>query len=128
MAENDDLPASASGSLIVFGGSEIRRVWLDGEWWFSVVDIVGALSESASPAKYWDQMKRRAKDSMGIDLSTLCRKVRLTGADGKSYASEAVNTKNAFRIIQSIPSARAEPFRQWLAQVGYERLQEIENP
>ncbi|MBI1825562.1 MAG: Bro-N domain-containing protein [Planctomycetes bacterium] len=116
------------GKIIVFGAKQIRRAWVDDEWYFSVVDIIGALTDSAAPAKYWDAMKRREKESSGLDLSTLCRKVRLTGADGKSYASDAVNTENAFRIIQSIPSPKAEPFKRWLAQVGYERVQEIENP
>jgi DNA-damage-inducible protein D len=119
---------SPEGKIIVFGAKQIRRAWVDGEWYFSVVDIVGALTDSTAPAKYWDAMKRREKESSGADLSTLCRKVRLTGADGKSYASEAVNTETAFRIIQSIPSPKAEPFKRWLARVGYERVQEIENP
>jgi len=73
-------------------------------------------------------MKRREQASSDVDLSTLCRKVKLTGADGKTYASEAVNTESAFRIIQSIPSPKAEPFKRWLAEVGYRRVQEIENP
>ena len=73
-------------------------------------------------------MKRREQESSGVDLSTFCRKVRLPGADGKMYASDAVNTESAFRIIQSIPSPKAEPFKRWLAEVGYQRVQEIENP
>jgi len=118
----------SQGKIIVFGAKQIRRAWVDGEWCFSVVDVIGALTDSAAPAKYWDAMKRREGESSGFDLSTLCRKVKLTGADGKTYASEAVNTENAFRIIQSIPSPKAEPFKRWLAQVGYERVQEVENP
>ncbi len=128
MAESNEPPAGPDKSLVVFGAKEIRRAWINDEWWFSVVDIVGALTDSASPAKYWDAMKRRAKEASGIDLSTFCRQERITRADGKSYATEGVNTKGAFRIIQSIPSAKAEPFKQWLAQTGYERVQEIENP
>jgi DNA-damage-inducible protein D len=120
--------SDSQGKIIVFGAKRIRRNWVDGEWYFSVVDIVGALTDSASPAKYWDAMKRREKAGSGVDLSTFCRKVALTGADGKTYRSDAVNTQGAFRIIQSIPSAKAEPFKRWLAQVGYERVEEIENP
>jgi len=116
------------GKIIVFGAKQIRRAWVDEEWYFSVIDVIGALTDSAAPAKYWDAMKRREKESSGADLSTLCRKVRLTGADGKSYASEAVNTENAFRVIQSIPSPKAEPFKRWLAKVGHERVQEIGDP
>ncbi len=126
MSEN--LPPDSQGKIIVFGARQIRRAWVDEQWYFSVVDIVGALTDSASPPKYWDAMKRREKAASGIDLSTLCRKVALTGADGKTYRSEAVNTESAFRIIQSIPSPKAEPFKRWLAEVGYQRVQEIENP
>lgn len=123
-----NLPSESQGKIIVFGAKQIRRAWVDEEWYFSVVDIVGALTDSAAPAKYWDAMKRRERQSTAVDLSTFCRKVPLTGADGKTYVSEAVNTENAFRIIQSIPSPKAEPFKRWLAAVGYERVQEIENP
>lgn len=125
---SEELPRESQGKMIVFGAKEIRRRFVEGEWYFSVVDIIGALTDSVAPAKYWDAMKRREKASSGVDLSTLCRKVALTGADGKTYRSEAVNTENAFRLIQSIPSPKAEPFKQWLAKVGYERVQEIENP
>ncbi len=124
----DQLPSDSTGKLVVFGGKRIRRTWVDDQWFFSVVDIVGALTDSASPPKYWDAMKRREKAASGVDLSTFCRKVALTGADGKTYKSDAVNTEAAFRIIQSIPSPKAEPFKRWLAEVGYQRVQEIENP
>ena len=126
MSEN--LPAEAQGKIIVFGAKQIRRAWVDQKWFFSVIDIIGALTDSASPPKYWDAMKRREKEDSGVDLSTFCRKVALTGADGKTYRSDAVNTQAAFRIIQSIPSPKAEPFKLWLAEVGYQRVQEIENP
>jgi hypothetical protein len=89
-------PGAGEGHLIVFGGKQIRRAWLDNQWYFSVIDIIGALTDSASPPKYWDAMKRREKESSGVDLSTFCRKVRLTGADGKSYASDAVVTVAGF--------------------------------
>jgi hypothetical protein len=125
---NEQPSSGTENQLVVFGGREIRRAWVDGEWYFSVVDIVGVLTDSASPPKYWDAMKRREKSSSGINLSTFCRKVGVTGADGKTYKSEAVSTESAFRIIQSIPSPKAEPFKRWLAKVGHERIQEIENP
>ena len=118
----------AQGKMVVFGAKRIRRAWVDDQWYFSVIDIVAALTDSASPPKYWDAMKRREKASSGVDLSTFCRKVPLTGADGKTYKSDAVNTEAAFRIIQSVPSPKAEPFKRWLAQVGHERIREIENP
>ncbi|MSQ28014.1 MAG: hypothetical protein EXR51_07750 [Dehalococcoidia bacterium] len=114
--------------MIVFGAKQIRREWVDDQWFFSVVDIIGALTDSDAPSKYWTAMKRREEKTSGIQLSTICRQLKLTSADGKSYRTEAVNTEAAFRIIQSIPSPRAEPFKRWLAEVGYQRVQEIENP
>lgn len=120
--------STPQGQIIVFGAREIRRIWHDEQWFFSIVDIVAALTDSPNPRDYWYRMKRREKESSGIELSTLCRQLKLTSADGKAYKTEVVNTEAAFRIIQSIPSPKAEPFKRWLAQVGYQRVQEIENP
>lgn len=114
--------------LAVFQGKQVRRVLHKNEWHFSVVDIIAVLTDSDNPRDYWYRMKRREKESSGIELSTFCRQLKLTSSDGKSYKTEAVNTEAAFRIIQSIPSPKAEPFKRWLAKVGYERVQEIENP
>ena len=114
--------------IVVFGAKQIRRTFEDGEWFFSVVDIIGALTDSDNPRDYWYRMKQRENESSGIQLSTFCRQLKLTSSDGKSYKTESVNTRSAFRIIQSIPSPKAEPFKQWLAKVGYERVQEIEDP
>lgn len=125
---SDRPPSESHGKIVVFGAKQIRRAWHEGEWYFSVVDIVGALTDSPNPRDYWYRMKRREKESSGIELSTFCRQLKLTSADGKAYNTEAVNTESAFRIIQSIPSPKAEPFKRWLAQVGYDRVQEIENP
>ena len=125
---SEAFPVDSHGKIIVFGAKQIRRVWLDGEWFFSVVDIIGALTDSDNPGDYWYRMKRREKESSGIEFSTLCRQLKLSSSDGKSYKTDCVNTAAAFRIIQSIPSPKAEPFKQWLAKVGYERVQEIENP
>ncbi len=125
---SDQLLPDAQGKIIVFGAKQIRRTFIDGEWFFSVVDIIAALTDSDNPRDYWYRMKRREKESSGIELSTLCRQLKLTSADGKSYKTEAVNTESAFRIIQSVPSPKAEPFKRWLAEVGYQRVQEIENP
>lgn len=114
--------------LVVFQGKQVRRVLHNNEWFFSVVDIISALTDSDNPRDYWYRMKRREKESSGIELSTFCRQLKLTSSDGKSYKTDTVNTEAAFRIIQSIPSPKAEPFKRWLAKVGYERVQEIENP
>jgi len=120
--------SETAGKMIVFGAKQIRRDWVDEQWYFSVVDIVAALTDSDAPSKYWTAMKRREETASGIQLSTLCRQLKLTSSDGKTYKTDCVNTEAAFRIIQSIPSPKAEPFKRWLAQVGYERVQEIENP
>jgi DNA-damage-inducible protein D len=114
--------------LVVFRGKEIRRVLEKNEWFFSVVDIIEALTDSDNPRDYWYRMKKREKESSGVELSTLCRQLKIQASDGKKYLTDMVNTENAFRIIQSIPSPKAEPFKRWLAKVGYERVQEIEDP
>ena len=124
----EELPGDSGGKIIVFGSKQIRRIWRDGEWYFSVVDIIEVLTDSNAPTKYWTAMKRREEEGSGFQLSTICRQLKLTSADGKSYKTDCVNVKSAFRVVQSIPSPKAEPFKQWLAQVGYERVQEIENP
>lgn len=114
--------------IVLFQGKRVRRVLLDGEWYFSIIDIVEVLTDSAKPRDYWYRMKKREQASSGTELSTFCRQLKLAAADGKKYQTEAVNTESAFRIIQSIPSKKAEPFKQWLARVGKERIDEIENP
>lgn len=98
------------------------------EWWFSVVDVVGALTDSNKPRVYWNAMKTRVKQHEGFELSTVCRQLKLRSSDGKDYLTDCSNTEGIFRIIQSIPSPKAEPFKRWLAKVGYERVQEIEDP
>lgn len=116
-----------AGKLVVFKGKQIRRVFHNGEWFFSVVDIVGALTDSDNPRVYWATMKRREEESSGQSFA-FCKQLKIPSADGKSYSTDAVTAEGAFRIIQSIPSPKAEPFKRWLAKVGYERVQEIENP
>jgi hypothetical protein len=117
-----------STQIALFKGKEIRRAIQGNEWYFSVVDIIAALTDSNKPRDYWYRMKKREKESSGTDLSTICRQLKIPSSDGKMYVTEVVNTENAFRIIQSIPSPKAEPFKRWLAKVGYERVQEIEDP
>ena len=114
-------------ALVVFQDKKIRRIWHNNEWHFSVIDVVAALTDSTDPKDYWYRLKKRELES-GVELSTFCRQLKLPSADGKYYATDCSNTKDMFRIIQSIPSPRAEPFKLWLAKVGYERVQEIENP
>jgi hypothetical protein len=110
-------------ALVVFEGTKIRRTWHDEQWYFSVVDIIQVLTDSGSPRQYWGVLKSRE-----TQLLTICLQLKLPSSDGKYYNTDCVNTENAFRLIQSIPSKKAEPFKRWLAKVGYERVQEIEDP
>ena len=113
--------------LVVFQNKSIRRVFADGEWFFSVVDVVEALTDSLNPGAYWRKLKQRLT-AEGSQVVTICHGLKLPANDGKNYKTDCANVKGMFRIIQSIPSPKAEPFKQWLAQVGYDRVQEIENP
>ena len=117
-----------NNKIVVFESRQIRRVWHKEEWWFSVVDVVEILSESSNPAVYWRVLKKRLKDEGSAQTVTNCNGFKLTAADGKLRLTDCANTETMFRIIQSIPSPKAEPFKAWLARVGYERIQEIENP
>lgn len=116
-----------TGKIIVFQDKKIRRIWYDGEWYFSVVDVVAALTESANSRRYWSDLKISLRNE-GFELYEIIVQLKLPSKDGKLYATDCANTKSLFRIIQSIPSKKAEPFKQWLAKVGYERIEEIENP
>ena len=114
--------------IAIFQQKEIRKVIHNNEWWFSVVDVVRALTDSLDPNDYWFKMKIRVKNEDKIELSTICRQLKLIAPDGKMRETDCANTEGLFRIVQSIPSPKAEPFKRWLARVGYERVQEIEDP
>ncbi len=114
--------------LVVFQDKKIRRVWHNEEWYFSVVDVVGILSESTDSRNYWKVLKHRLLEEGSNETVTKCNQLKLIAEDGKLRESDCANVQTLFRIIQSIPSPKAEPFKQWLAKVGYERVQEIENP
>ena len=113
-------------SLVVFEGKKIRRTWYEDKWHFSVVDIIQVLTGSPTPRQYWGKVKDR--EFKAIELSPIWVRLRLPSSDGKFYVTDCANTEAMFRIIQSIPSKKAEPFKIWLAKVGYERVQEIDNP
>ena len=114
--------------IALFKGKKIRKTIYQNEWWFSVVDVVEALTDSDRPSVYWTAMKARVKHEGDFQLSTICRQLKLEAPDGKMRETDCADTEGIFRIIQSIPSPKAEPFKRWLAKVGYERMQEIENP
>ena len=116
--------------VAVFKGKQIRKVIYNNEWWFSVVDVVHVLTEQPefqTARKYWNKLKERLSKE-GSESVTNCHQLKLKAADGKEYLTDCANTETLFRIIQSIPSPKAEPFKRWLARVGKERLDEIENP
>ncbi len=114
--------------IAVFKGKEIRKIIYKNEWWFSVIDVVGALTDSSIPRRYWSDLKIKIKQEGYSELYEKIVQLKLHSSDGKLYETGCANTETMFRIIQSIPSPKAEPFKRWLAHVGYERVQEIEDP
>ncbi|HDS11447.1 MAG TPA: phage antirepressor protein [Candidatus Wirthbacteria bacterium] len=114
--------------IALFKGKKIRKILFQNEWWFSVVDVIEALTDSVDARDYWYRMKVRVRDEDGFEPSTICRQLKLEAQDGKKRETDCADTEGLFRIIQSIPSPKAEPFKRWLAKVGFERVQEVENP
>jgi len=116
-------------ALQLFEQKQVRSLWNEEEeqWYFSVIDVIQILTDSLDPKDYWYRMKKREKLS-GIELSTICRQLKMEATDGKKYATDCSNTQGLLRIIQSVPSPKAEPFKLWLAQVGSERLDEMQDP
>jgi len=108
----------------LFQSKRIRSIWHIDQWYFSVVDVVAVLTDSNNPRNYWSMQKTREKEKSGIELSTFCVQLKLPAANGRSYATDCANREALLRIIQSIPSAKAEPFKVWLARVGNEALDE----
>lgn len=117
-----------TNEIILFENQEVRRLWLDEEWWFAMLDVISVLTETSNARDYWYRLKKRELNSSGIELSTFCRQLKAKAADGKYYKIDFANTENLLRIIQSIPSKNAEPFKRWLSEVGTERLQEVADP
>ncbi|MFR2874343.1 MAG: BRO family protein [Veillonella atypica] len=119
-----------SDDVKMFEGSQIRSVWDNqrAEWYFSVVDVIGSLTESNNPRDYWYRVKKRMSEEERSELSTFCRQLKLKSTDGKSYKTDVADMQGIFRIIQSVPSPKAEPFKMWLAEVGKERIDEIIDP
>tara|TARA_Y100000310_G_scaffold343533_1_gene451670 strand:- start:60 stop:911 length:852 start_codon:yes stop_codon:yes gene_type:complete len=115
-------------ALIVFEGKDIRRIWHKDEWHYSVIDIIAILTNSQRPRKYWSDLKIKLKNDEDFEVSGKIGQLKLKSSDGKYYATDCANVETLFRIIQSVPSSNANKFKLWLARVGYERTQEIENP
>ena len=116
-------------AIIIFEEKQVRRAWneAEGKWYFAIVDVIAVLTDSHNPQVYWRVMKKRLTDE-GSETVTKCNALKMTAADGKQRLTDVADTEQLLRLIQSIPSPKAEPFKLWLARVGYERLEEIENP
>jgi len=116
-------------NIILFEEKHVRRAWNNDsqKWYFAIVDVVTVLTESVDPGAYWRKLKERLKKE-GNQTVTNCHALKMTAADGRQRATDVADTEQLLRLIQSIPSPRAEPFKRWLASVGYQRLEEIENP
>lgn len=114
--------------LALFEEKTIRKEWKDGKWYFSVVDVIYALTDSVKPRDYWYRLKKRVSEEEQVEMSTFCRQLKLKAGDGKRYNTDCADTEGILRIIQSIPSPKAEPFKRWLSKVGSERIEEINDP
>lgn len=118
-----------TNKLALFEEKEIRKTWVDDKWYFSIVDVVYALVENSNPRRYWSDLKiKLKKEGYDIELYEIIVQLKLESADGKKYKTDCADTEGILRIIQSIPSPKAEPFKRWLAKVGSERIEEINNP
>jgi DNA-damage-inducible protein D len=119
-----------TNKIKLFEQQKVRTHWDEKEekWYFSVIDVISILTESTNPRDYWFKMKQRVKNEDGLELSTVCRQLKMKAADGKMRETDVAETQVLLRIIQSIPSPKAEPFKQWLAKIGYERMKEIADP
>lgn len=117
-------------AIKIFEQKQVRTHWDEEQqkWYFSIVDVIAVLTDSSNPRDYWFKMKVRVKTEDGLELSTICRQLKMKATDGKMRETDVADTETLLRIIQSIPSPKAEPFKQWLAKVGYERMQEISDP
>ena len=115
-------------AIAIFEEKKVRKIWYHNQRFFSVIDIVFALTNSTNPRDYWYKMKIRIKEEDWFEPSTICLQLKLQAPDGKMRETDCANTEDILRLIQSIPSPKAEPFKRWLAKVWYERIEEIENP
>jgi len=118
-----------SNSIILFKQKQVRRTWNEKKelWYFSIIDVVAILTDSPRPRKYWNALKTKLKQE-GSELSQKVGQLKLESSDGKKYLTDVADTETVLRLIQSIPSPKAEPFKLWLAKVGYERIEETEDP
>ena len=117
-----------NSKLTIFEGKRIRKILHNGEWWFSIIDVIDILVGGDRPRKYWNDLKKKLLQEGYDQLSEKIGQLKMQSADGKFYSTDCANTETMFRIVQSIPSPKVEPLKRWLARVGKERIDEIENP
>jgi len=114
--------------IAIFQRKEVRKIIHNNEWWFSVTDVIEVLTNTDRPRKYWNDLKKKLIKEGYLEVSENIGQLKIMATDGKMRETDCANTETIFRIIQTIPSPKAEPFKRWLAKVGYERVQEIEDP
>ncbi len=117
-----------SNKIALFEGKQVRKIYFKNDWWFSVIDVISILSDSNIPKRYWSDLKIKLNKEGFSQVYENIVRLKLIASDGRKRLSDCADTKTLLRIIQTIPSPKAEPFKQWLALVGHERIQEIENP
>ena len=124
------MKVKSAAEIKLFEQQKVRTHWdvKEEKWYFSIIDVIAILTDSVNPRDYWFRMKVRVKTEDGLELSTICRQLKMKATDGKMRETDVADTQVLLRSIQSIPSPKAEPFKQWLAKVGYERMQEIADP
>jgi hypothetical protein len=128
VSEPENVTAGQIVALDDSAEERIRRVWHDGRWWYSVIDVIALLTGNQRPRKYWGDLKAKLQSEGYDEVSEKIGQLKMEAADGKQRLTDAADTETLLRIIQSVPSPKAEPFKRWLAQVGTERLEEIEHP
>jgi prophage antirepressor-like protein len=122
------MSAENKNQIAVFEGGQIRKSFHEGEWWFSIIDVVQVLVGGDRPRKYWSDLKKKLTAEGYSEVSEKIGQLKMISPDGKLRFTDCANTETLFRIIQSIPSSKVEPLKRWLARVGKERIDEIENP
>ena len=126
--EQAPMPYEGENTLNLFKGKPIRKAFQNGEWYFSLTDVIEAITESPNPRRYWSDLKRKLTNEGASELYETIVQLKMPSPDGKERDTDAANPEALFRIIQSIPSPKAEPFKRWLAKVAFERIQEFQNP
>lgn len=128
LIKNEEKNIKTDKELVLFENKQIRRTYIKNEYYYSIIDIIEILTESPNPRDYWYRLKQRMSDEEKSEVSTKCRRLKLKSKDGKMRETDCANRETIFRIIQSVPSSNAEPFKLWFARLAEERIQEVIDP